>query len=334
MNTVLLMYDDIEVAKIDAQFNLEYINKHYEMNDWEDFIIDRIPARNRRDIERLLFQWGINEYSPYEIALKTRLLNPMDKYWIRMEEHEVYHEMLYDYLHESKECHSPSGNNIKKYYWKEERFGIAKKRLSPVIMDNESELICYRLARLLGVACCPTYKLDDEWIFSEYQYDFNKDSFRHVRRDISPYTGNLFKDLLRTYPALHKEIYQMILFDFITRQDDRHRSNIAVVDKDGIDYFYPLYDNGRSLFFEDREEFIAKAVENIEIYSTSFGEIGTYFDYVQQIPHIAKLINLEITEEDVSRCFENTGLPMLKVYLIVKWIMQCINHLRGLAPNI
>lgn len=68
-------------------------------------------------------------------------------------------------------------------------------------------------------------------------------------------------------------------FDFITRQDDRHRSNVAVVHKDGIDYFYPLYDNGRSLFFED------------------------------------------------------TGLPMLKVYLIVKWIMKCVRYLNGLAND-
>ena len=59
----------------------------------------------------------------------------------------------------------------------------------------------------------------------------------------------------------------MLLLDFITRQYDRHLSNIAIkVNREG-EIFYPLYDNGRSLFYEDTEEMVKAACENVELYA-------------------------------------------------------------------
>ena len=52
----------------------------------------------------------------------------------------------------------------------------------------------------------------------------------------------------------------MVLLDFITRQVDRHLSNIAIEIGEGCESFYPLYDNGRSLFYEDTEETVQNAV--------------------------------------------------------------------------
>jgi hypothetical protein len=48
----------------------------------------------------------------------------------------------------------------------------------------------------------------------------------------------------------------------------------------GGESFYALYDNGRSLFYEDTEEMVKQAVSDLETYATSFGYSGTYWDYV------------------------------------------------------
>jgi len=48
---------------------------------------------------------------------------------------------------------------------------------------------------------------------------------------------------------LSDDISRMILADFITRQDDRHLSNMAIKMNDVGESIYPLYDNGRSLFY-------------------------------------------------------------------------------------
>jgi hypothetical protein len=47
--------------------------------------------------------------------------------------------------------------------------------------------------------------------------------------------------------------------------------------------FYPLYDNGRSLFCEDTEETVRKAVKDSAGYATVFGYTGTYWDHLRDI---------------------------------------------------
>lgn len=330
----ILMYKNIPVALFTLDFKLVqvYSNFYYaSIENFDEFIIDRIPAASRRDIESLLFKWKINEYDIYKIALVTRLINPMDRYWIKLNDDETYEMVINKIFKLSKEVYSPSGNNVKEYYWHNNEFGIKKKRLSPVITDTESEVICYRLSKILGIHSCPIERIDRDWTFSKYLYDFNKDMFRHIRLDMKDYTGDLFHDLLRSYSDLKKDIYQMVLFDFITRQDDRHRSNIAVVyTEDSNRYLYPLYDNGRSLFFEDTESFIKEAVKNVPLYATSFGEVGSYYDCVQEIPNPTQYINTEVTKEEIEKCFEGMELPEYKVNGCVEWMMQCIEIIKSL----
>ena len=324
-----LMYKDIPVALFSMDFKVIQVYSNFyfaSIEKFDEFIIDRIPAASRRDIESLLFNWKINEYDIHKIALVTRLMNPMDRYWIKLEEDETYDKMINKIFKLSKEVYSPSGNNVKAYYWYHDEFGIKKKRLSPVITDTESEVICYRLAQIFNINCCPVEQVDKDWTFSKYLYDFNKDMFRHIRLDMTNYTGDLFNDLLRSYSDLKTSIYQMVLFDFVTRQDDRHRSNMAVIyTEESKRYLYPLYDNGRSLFFEDTEAFIKEATENIELYATSFGEVGTYYDCVKEIPHPTQYINTNVTEPQIRACFEGLELPEYKVNGCVKWIMGCLN---------
>lgn len=333
-NEFTLMYKNIPVALFSLDFKVLqiYSNFYYaSIENFDEFIIDRIPSSSRRDIETLLFNWKINEYDIHKIALITRLINPMDRYWIKLNEDESYELMMNKIFKLSKEVYSPSGNNIKEYYWHNNEFGVKKKRLSPVITDTESEIISYRLSRLLGVSCCPIEQVDKDWTFSKYLYDFNRDMFRHIRLDMINYTGDLFNDLLSSYTDLKEDIYKMVLFDFVTRQDDRHRSNIAVVyTEDAGRYLYPLYDNGRSLFFEDTETFIKEAVKHVEMYATSFGEIGTYYDCVKQIPSPAQYVNTEVTEQEVVSCFDGLNLAQYKVAGCVEWIMECLKIIKAL----
>ncbi|MBP3887708.1 MAG: hypothetical protein J6F30_08690 [Cellulosilyticum sp.] len=329
---IKLMYNNIPVAEFDDKFNVLQVYDYTRFNaiiDIDDFIIDRIPSSSRRDIDSLLFKWGLQEYNHYGIAIKTRLVNPMDSYWLKLSEEDNLDNLTKQLIQDTKITYSPSGNNVKYYTRKGDKFGIAKKRLSPVITDTESEVVCYRLSKLLEVNCCPVEQIDSNWTFSEYLYNFNKEVFKHVRQDMVNYTGDLFDDLLKTYPDLRDDIYKMILFDFITRQDDRHRSNIAILYTNEKRTLYPLYDNGRSLFFEDTEQFILEAIEDIQMYSTSFGEIGTYYDCIQEIKNPQQYINLDITKQQVLECFSGLNLPKYKVDGCVKWIQSCIDFLKS-----
>jgi len=87
-------------------------------------------------------------------------------------------------------------------------------------------------------------------------------------------------------------------------------SNIAIKMNGKTESFYPLYDNGRSLFYEDTEEMVEKAVEDPAKYATSFGYSGTYWDYVQEIAKeqdIKELVNLDISENEIADILKESG---------------------------
>lgn len=126
----------------------------------------------------------------------------------------------------------------------------------------------------------------------------------------------------------------MILLDFITRQDDRHLSNIAIKISDQGESFYPLYDNGRSLFYEDTEEMVQNAVNDLAGYATSFGYAGTYWDYVQEIAqdneHFKELIDLSITRDEVAAILKEAGFAGYRFDGALEWICKSIQMVREL----
>lgn len=327
-----LMLGDSEIADLTNFESPNFYDKSHTIPNFTDFIIDRIPSRSRKDINTILQNWNLPKYNIYDVSLKTRLINPMDKYWIRLKYTETFNNTVLPILSpNSITSHSPAGNNIKFYTYHKGKFGIRKKRLSSVMYDNESEIMCYSLSKLLNIPCCPCEVLDENWIFSEYLYDFNKCDFNHVRMDIENYDGDLYNCLLRTYPNFKDDINKMILFDFITRQDDRHRSNIAVYNNKSK--FYPIYDNGRSLFFEDREDFMQMAISDPILYSTSFGDIGTYYDIVQSIPNPSKYLNLNISLQDIKSAVNLRTVPHERQELLVEWICKTIGILKSLDKS-
>ena len=228
---------------------------------------------------------------------------------------------------------TPEGYNIKRYGCYNGKYGIFKQRISPLVTDVESEVAVYELGKLLGVPCCPAYKVNDDTVFSEFLYDFSKEYIVHFRRLFDgPRGDNEYNNLIEVRPQFRDDIIRMLILDFITRQDDRHLSNIAIkISADG-ERFYPLYDNGRSLFYEDTPETVEKACKDIEGYSTNFGMSGTYLDHLKDIAaegiNLPSLVNLEISDGEISAILKNAGFRDYRLAGAEKWIRNTIEMVK------
>ena len=202
--------------------------------------------------------------------------------------------------------------------------------------DVESEVAVCLLADKLGVPVCPAFRVDKDTVFSTFLYNFSTEYIVYFRRlfdDIR--SGNEYQNLVNVRPQNRDDIARMILLDFITRQDDRHLSNIAIKVGNGKESFYALYDNGRSLFYEDTEEMVRDAVYDPAGYATSFGYSGTYWDYVQEIAAeregLDGLIELNITESDVKSILVEAGFTGYRLSGALSWIVQTLDMVRGLS---
>jgi hypothetical protein len=309
-----------------------------------EFLSERVVSRDRRDIERILFRCGLSHYDVLRIAEITRGIHPKDLLWIANAESasldsvitnvfdSVFHQRI-DLVGDSID--TPEGYNIKRYGVYNGQYGIYKQRISPLTTDVESEVAVYLLAQKLGVPCCPAYRTDKDTVFSEFLYDFSKEYIVHFRRLFDgARPANEYRNLITVRPQYCEDIARMILLDFITRQDDRHLSNIAVKISPGAESFYPLYDNGRSLFFEDTEEMVKRAVGDPVKYATGFGYSGTYWDYIKEIAEersdIKTLLHLDISKDEVENILHEAGFTGYRFTGALEWIMKAIDMIRGL----
>jgi hypothetical protein len=238
---------------------------------------------------------------------------------------------------------TPDGYNIKRYGVYKGKYGIYKKRLSPLSCDAESEIAVYELAKLMKVPCCRACRIDDDTIFSEFEYDFAKEYIVHMRKlfegteGSSPFVRgeNEYLNLISSRPQFQADFVRMIALDFVTRQDDRHLSNIAIKISAEGESFYPLYDNGRSLFYEDTEETAARACSDIELYATGFGPSGTYLDYIKEISEsgiqFGKLMNLNIEDAEIAKILAKAGFKGYRYDAALKWIAATLKVLRKLG---
>ena len=182
---------------------------------------------------------------------------------------------------------------------------------------------------------CPAIRVDKDTVFSTFLYDFAKEYIVHFRRLFDgARSDNEYRNLIGVRPLYRDDVARMILLDFITRQDDRHLSNIAIKISGGTESFYALYDNGRSLFYEDTEEMVRDAVNDPAKYATSFGYSGTYWDYVREIAAepggLNGLINLGITESDVRAILTESGFTGYRFDGALEWIMKAVDMIRAL----
>jgi hypothetical protein len=159
-------------------------------------------------------------------------------------------------------------------------------------------------------------------------YDFSKEYFVHFRRFFEgARSDNEYQNLVSVRPQYKDDIARMIMLDFITRQDDRHLSNMAIKITAVGEEFYPLYDNGRSLFYEDTEELVQQAISDPIKYATNFGYSGTYWDYIQEISkdlEIKSLLNLNISKNEVAEILKEAGFIGYRFNGAIEWIMKAI----------
>jgi excisionase family DNA binding protein len=347
-----LKWENAAIGAIDTQSTVHFTKPEYNevvalythgASDWSsdrfaEFLSERVVSRDRRDIERILFRCGLSGYDVLRIAEITRGIHPKDLLWVAHSENERFDSVITDVFdsvfHQridlvGDSIDTPEGYNIKRYGVFEGQYGIYKQRISPLTTDVEAEVAVFLLAEKLGVPCCPAYRVDKDTIFSAFLYDFSKEYIVHFRRLFDgARSDNEYQNLISLRPQYKDDIAQMILLDFITRQDDRHLSNIAIKMSSGSESFYPLYDNGRSLFYEDTEEMVRQAVENPETYATTFGFAGTYHDYVREIAaergSLDGLLNLNIRESDIAAILKEAGFTGYRLDGAREWIMKAI----------
>lgn len=343
-------------------------SKEWSADQFESFLKDRTVSRERRDIEVLLKRMGLSRYNLFDVAAKTHMISAKDRMWLADSEDEKYEDAVTDVFKsvfhmnvdsEGESVDTPEGQNIKRYGVFAGEYGIYKKRLSPVITDAESELASYALAERMGVPCCRVKRVDEDTIFSVFEYDFNSEYIVHFRRLIEnfrelikegrmpgagssgirsaePGAGRADDDLLSMLIAVRPEYLknyaQMIAFDFLTRQDDRHLSNIAVKISENGESFYPLYDNGRCLFYEDTKETVEKACKDVRTFSTAFGHERSYFDHVERLSgagiSFVSIMNLDITPEEIGTILEQSGFEGYRLKGAQEWIMKCMELLK------
>lgn len=354
----ILKWQDEIIGRIDDEWELEFFEPNYNevvsiyskgescwsANQVLEFLSERIISKNRRDIEKALYRLNLNSYDVYAIAEKTRAINAKDLLWLSKSEDEKFADIITEVFDSvflksldmtADSLDTPEGYNIKRYGVYNGHYGIYKQRISPLTTDSESEVAVYKLAKRIGIDVCETTRVDDNTIFSKFEYDFSKEYIVHFRRLMqNSRDENEYQNLISVRPKYQKEIVKMIALDFITRQDDRHLSNIAIKISSDKESFYPLYDNGRSLFYEDTEETVSKAVNDIQGYSTSFGLSGTYYDYVTEIAgngvSFSKLLNLDISSEEIHQILLESGFTGYRLEGAKEWIFKCIEYLSAI----
>ena len=308
-----------------------------------EFLSERLVSRDRRDIERILFRCGLSQYDVLRIAEITRGIHPKDLLWIANSEGERLDDAVTDVFDSvfsrrvdlvGESVDTPEGHNVKRYGVHDGQYGIFKQRINPLTTDVESEIAVFLLAQELGVPCCPARRTDKDTVFSTFLFDFSAEYIVHFRRLFSgARSGNEYENLTAVRPQYRDDITRMILLDFITRQDDRHLSNIAIKVTGSGESFYPLYDNGRSLFYEDTEETVRQAVAGPEKYATAFGHSGTYWDYVREIRaergSLDGLLNLNLRGDDVSAILREAGFSGYRLNGAAQWILKTMEMLQA-----
>lgn len=182
--------------------------------------------------------------------------------------------------------------------------GMAKYTVTPSRNDNKNEVLAYELGKLFGVKVCRAkfgvYKTDDNWVLSVFEYDIRKlmsckkafgtDNFHNNFNvaNIEKYFGEKAVD----------NFNRMVIFDTITFQEDRHISNFAFMNRD----MYPLYDNGRCLFWDKTDQLLDSMNKNDVISLMILNEHGYGFSYLDGVlgsANCRKLIKNNVTEAKI-----------------------------------
>ncbi|NLO42774.1 MAG: hypothetical protein GX109_07085 [Bacteroidales bacterium] len=360
-----LKWADTVIGVINSDYSVDFNNtvhisgveilppdNHWTTKEFQSFLSDRVLSSQRRDIEKILFRCGLSSYNVFAVAEKTNAVNAKDLFWVTDNADEKFENALTDVFESifiknidmiGDSINTPDGCNVKRYGCYNGKYGIYKDRLHPLSGDVESEVAVYKLAKRIGVPCCRAVQTDENTVFSEFQYNFAQEQIVHFRRlfeNGEKRSGNELLNLISKRPQYKNDFYKMMFLDFLTLQDDRHLSNIAmkVNLQTKQESFYPLYDNGRSLFYQDTADTMVKAAYDPKNYCTTFGYEGSYYDHVHDIlsenPDNACLVDLSVTDDEVYKILKDSGFKNERLEYSAKWIRGGINCITELIHEI
>lgn len=206
------------------------------------------------------------------------------------------------------------------------------------VLEPVTECICYELANLMGVKCAE-YSLEEKnkvlYSVSKWFYDEEKESFysaNKLMKILKLDRNNLYNELIQVFPQVKMDLNNMIIFDYIVNNTDRHLKNFGFLEEKQVLRFSPIYDNGLSLGSHiDEAELVNENIEDLILdsdYAKCFESsnrkqlnlvdkhninlsidfemvIAKYKGYFSEkrVTFILKLLNTRI--EEVKKCFRN-----------------------------
>jgi hypothetical protein len=329
-NTVGIIFNNNCVGFINLGLNAAVKKLTKGKNSWsaeeyKSFLSNRIVSRSRSDIKNILSRLKVCDYDIIKIAEKSGAFNSKDSFWIALSESERLENKITEFFYNV--CEISLNEGVKKHFGVSNgKYGIFKNRLGGST-DIESEVACYKLGTLLGINICPVWRVSKDVIFSEFRYDFNREYLQEATEVCTIKERSeelsLHATLCSKFPHFTDDIDKMFIFDSITLQCDRHVNYAIKTDDTGVSSLYPLYDNGRSLFWSEEDEIrIERCIKSIKI--------SDVVEKIAKHKKISSLVNLDINQREVSNILSKSGFTGYKLDGCLKWINGTINILKNI----
>lgn len=173
--------------------------------------------------------------------------------------------------------------------------------------ECESECICCRLAKLLGMENIVWYDLDflvlnGETIKICISKDFiggaNYFTYAKLNPIIAKFHGHeKYDKVISIEPSLKKEIDEVLVFDAVVANTDRHLNNLAILS--GVEgNSIPLFDNGASLYSNSS----VKSMKLMNKLSFGFQKCKPFYDTVgQQLSLVGEVDLKRVNIHDVFK---------------------------------
>ena len=211
---------------------------------------------------------------------------------------------------------------------KDNKIGMVKKSTSLELYDNINEVLCYHLGKLFGVRVCEAsfevYKGSNKWVMSHYEYDFGGTAPESCK-DIFGLDNFHNRFSIRNIESLFgieavEDFNRMVIFDLLTNQTDRHVRNFAFY----RNRLYPLYDNGRCLFWDRANLSPIKPIDLVPtFYTNEHGYGWSYIDGVLGPSECRRLINPSVQRDQiysiVSKFYKSSRSEVLTDYIYMTY---------------
>lgn len=188
---------------------------------------------------------------------------------------------------------------------KDSKIGMVKSSVSPFLYDNINEVLCFELGKLFNIPICEasfeTYHKNNNLVISLYEYDYNKENIVSCKKlfGATNFHKRFTMSNLEKYVSKEavEDFNKMVIFDLITNQHDRHINNFSFFKGK----LYPLYDNGRCLFWDVSNLEKIKDEDLVStFYTNEHGYGWSYIDGVLGIEECRRLINCNVTYKEIE----------------------------------